>query len=191
MLLRAGQQHVGRHIPYPIRTRLRRLVGLPPKPRPWVTSEEGLLDTTGRLEDLPAHVDIVCFPIIDWDFRFQRPQQLMRSLAARGHRIFWIDPDSLLTGAHLEPGAPPRISQIENGIFRVKPGMAEACNLYTDTLSAANCDALVASLRVIAMASIIRCRLSASAGVGDAVAGHRVAGSAPSLPLSHPPFFPN
>ena len=150
MLLRAGQQHVGRHIPYPIRTRLRRLVGLPPKPRPWVTSEEGLLDTTGRLEDLPAHVDIVCFPIIDWDFRFQRPQQLMRSLAARGHRIFWIDPDSLLTGAHLEPGAPPRISQIENGIFRVKPGMAEACNLYTDTLSEANCDALVTSLRELA-----------------------------------------
>jgi GT2 family glycosyltransferase/glycosyltransferase involved in cell wall biosynthesis len=150
ILLRAGQQHLGRHIPYPIRTRLRRMVGLPPKPRPWVTSEEGLLATTGALEDRPALVDIVCFPIIDWDFRFQRPQQLMRALAARGHRVFWIDPDSLLTGAHLAPGAAPQLSRIENGIFRVKPGMAEACNLYTDTLSEANQTALVDSLRELA-----------------------------------------
>ncbi|HAC81437.1 MAG TPA: hypothetical protein DCG06_14150 [Deltaproteobacteria bacterium] len=150
VLLRAGQEHIGRHIPYPIRTRLRKMVGLPPKPRPWVVSEEGLLATTGKIEDRAASVDIICFPIIDWDFRFQRPQQLMRALAARGHRIFWIDPDSLLTGAHLEPGAAPRLSLIEKGIFRVKPGMAEACNLYTDTLNEANQAALVASLRELA-----------------------------------------
>src|SRR6185369_8130000 len=27
-------------------------------------------------------LDVVCFPIIDWDFRFQRPQQLMLQFAA-------------------------------------------------------------------------------------------------------------
>jgi GT2 family glycosyltransferase/SAM-dependent methyltransferase len=36
-----------------------------------------------------AH-DVVCFPIIDWDFRFQRPQQLMAQFAAAGHRVFYI-----------------------------------------------------------------------------------------------------
>lgn len=34
--------------------------------------------------------DVICFPIIDWDFRFQRPQQLMSQFAARGHRVFYV-----------------------------------------------------------------------------------------------------
>ncbi len=34
--------------------------------------------------------EVVCFPIIDWDFRFQRPQQLMARFAAAGHRVFYI-----------------------------------------------------------------------------------------------------
>ena len=34
--------------------------------------------------------DILCFPIIDWDFRFQRPQQLMSRFAAAGHRVFYV-----------------------------------------------------------------------------------------------------
>jgi GT2 family glycosyltransferase/glycosyltransferase involved in cell wall biosynthesis/SAM-dependent methyltransferase len=36
-----------------------------------------------------AH-DVVCLPIIEWDFRFQRPQQLMSRFAAAGHRVFYI-----------------------------------------------------------------------------------------------------
>ena len=34
--------------------------------------------------------DVICFPIIDWDFRFQRPQHLMSQFAAAGHRVFYI-----------------------------------------------------------------------------------------------------
>ena len=34
--------------------------------------------------------DVVCFPIIDWDFRFQRPQQLDGALRAAGHRVFYV-----------------------------------------------------------------------------------------------------
>jgi hypothetical protein len=34
--------------------------------------------------------DIVCFPIIEWDFRFQRPQQLMLRFATAGHRVFYL-----------------------------------------------------------------------------------------------------
>jgi len=34
--------------------------------------------------------DILCLPIIDWDFRFQRPQQLMTRFGAAGHRVFYI-----------------------------------------------------------------------------------------------------
>lgn len=34
--------------------------------------------------------DVVCLSIIDWDFRFQRPQQLMTRFAAAGHRVLYV-----------------------------------------------------------------------------------------------------
>ncbi|HXF44798.1 MAG TPA: glycosyltransferase, partial [Burkholderiaceae bacterium] len=34
--------------------------------------------------------DVFVFAIIDWHFRFQRPQQLARALARRGHRVFYL-----------------------------------------------------------------------------------------------------
>lgn len=35
-------------------------------------------------------LDILVFPVIDWHFRFQRPQQLATELARQGHRVFYI-----------------------------------------------------------------------------------------------------
>jgi GT2 family glycosyltransferase len=43
--------------------------------------------------------DIICFPIIDWDFRFQRPQQLMSQFADAGHRVFYIQQQFLPAGS--------------------------------------------------------------------------------------------
>jgi GT2 family glycosyltransferase len=37
-----------------------------------------------------AAYDIFCFPIIDWEFRFQRPQQLLTQFARAGHRVFYL-----------------------------------------------------------------------------------------------------
>ncbi len=34
--------------------------------------------------------DILCFPAIDWNFRFQRPQQLLTQFARAGHRVFYL-----------------------------------------------------------------------------------------------------
>ena len=41
-------------------------------------------------QPLAGHHDVLVFPVIDWHFRFQRPQQLARQLAERGHRIFYL-----------------------------------------------------------------------------------------------------
>ena len=39
----------------------------------------------------PATPDsVVCLPIIEWDFRFQRPQQLMLQFAKHGWRVFYV-----------------------------------------------------------------------------------------------------
>ena len=34
--------------------------------------------------------DIIVFPIIDWYYRFQRPQQIAVRLASHGHRVFYL-----------------------------------------------------------------------------------------------------
>ena len=39
----------------------------------------------------PRRLDVICFPIIEWSFRYQRPQQLMSQFAAHGHRVFYIN----------------------------------------------------------------------------------------------------
>jgi polysaccharide pyruvyl transferase CsaB len=39
---------------------------------------------------LAAKHDVVCLPIIDWGFRWQRPQQIASRFAAAGHRVFYV-----------------------------------------------------------------------------------------------------
>lgn len=39
---------------------------------------------------LVATYDVLCFPVIDWEFRFQRPQQLLTQFARTGHRVFYL-----------------------------------------------------------------------------------------------------
>lgn len=36
--------------------------------------------------------DLVFFPPIDWDYRYQRPQQLAKELGRKGHRVFYVAP---------------------------------------------------------------------------------------------------
>jgi polysaccharide pyruvyl transferase CsaB len=45
--------------------------------------------------------DIVILAIFDFEFRFQRPQQIAAQFARRGHRVFWVSPARFLL-----PGTP-------------------------------------------------------------------------------------
>lgn len=38
----------------------------------------------------PTRYDVIVFPIIDWHFRFQRPQQIASQFAQNGHRVFYL-----------------------------------------------------------------------------------------------------
>src|SRR5688500_5305033 len=47
----------------------------------------GLKPTLRSAQALPP---IICLPIIEWDFRFQRPQQLMMRFANAGYRVVYV-----------------------------------------------------------------------------------------------------
>ena len=40
-----------------------------------------------------SRLTFMIFPVIDWHFRFQRPQQLAKALGERGHRVLYVSPD--------------------------------------------------------------------------------------------------
>lgn len=64
---------------------------LRPLPKPAIDGTTQVVERGATIStDLPKQYDIVCFPIIDWDFRFQRPQQLLTQFARDGHRVFYI-----------------------------------------------------------------------------------------------------
>src|SRR5437773_7110373 len=44
--------------------------------------------------------DIFVFPVIDWDYRFQRPQHLSLEFARSGHRVFYISTKFLRSEEH-------------------------------------------------------------------------------------------
>ncbi|WP_312162907.1 glycosyltransferase [Massilia timonae] len=61
--------------------------------------------------------DILIFPPIDWDYRYQRPQQIANGLASLGHRVFYIAPSFI----NSESFAPGSIYDIPHpGVFLIK-----------------------------------------------------------------------
>jgi GT2 family glycosyltransferase/glycosyltransferase involved in cell wall biosynthesis len=51
----------------------------------------------------PRKYDIIVLAIIDFDFRFQRPQQLAVRFAREGHRVFWVSPTRYLPSSSSRP----------------------------------------------------------------------------------------
>ncbi len=90
----------------------------------------------------PQTFDVICFPIIDWDFRYQRPQQLMTQFALAGHRVFYVRPTFRRHGAAFE------ISVKGPNLYEVSLFGPDR-NLYTDKLSSADVTQLLSSLAAL------------------------------------------
>ena len=91
--------------------------------------------------------DIVCFPIISWDYRFQRPQQLMRQFAVAGHRVFYLSYEFRTKG---EPCILRLLAEhifevsLRGSHFKVRQGL----------LDEDSCQTLIASLAELRTASL-------------------------------------
>ncbi len=88
-------------LPRPLAKFLRR--SLAPVPKADLLVQ--LKPSARRTDAVPARpsgrYDVVVFSIIDWDFRFQRPQQLGTQFGRHGHRVFYLS-----TTQFLAPGGP-------------------------------------------------------------------------------------
>jgi polysaccharide pyruvyl transferase CsaB len=83
--------------------------------------------------------DVVCFPIIDWDFRFQRPQQLMSRFASAGHRVFYLSQEFRASGA------PYVIVEKSHNVYGVSL-CGQPRNVYTESLNDRSRDELFNSI---------------------------------------------
>lgn len=76
--------------------------------------------------------DIVCFSIIDWDFRFQRPQQIMTQFTRNGHRVFYIKHTKSLP---INASESFRIRTVAPNIFEVELKFLHRLNIYSDIVN--------------------------------------------------------
>lgn len=77
-----------------------------------------VLAEQGWVEDTTAALpyDIVCFPVVDWEFRWQRPQQMMTYWARRGRRVFYLRVTDVLP----EGGPPMVVTPLADNVWEVR-----------------------------------------------------------------------
>jgi len=98
---------------------------------------------TETADSLPKRkYDIVIFAIFDFEFRFQRPQQVAVQFARMGHRIFWISPRRFLP----EPAAAPyEAVPLRENMWEVHL-RGDPPNLYQGRMTAGDAAGYAASL---------------------------------------------
>ena len=135
-----------RHLPGPIEKTLRSFKRLlTSRSVPLTVSVDGIAkhaDTGNDAETFdrsPGCFDILVFPVIDWHYRFQRPQQLARQLALKGHRIFYLS-------TTFESSELPEFNALESpaaNVALVRLAVPDAHpNIYQDLLTGTQRDLL-------------------------------------------------
>jgi GT2 family glycosyltransferase/SAM-dependent methyltransferase len=85
--------------------------------------------------------DVICLPIIDWFFRYQRPQQILSQFAQNGARVFYINPKFLDN-----QGGEFQCREIKEGIFDVAIEANPRLSIYQDPIDEVSLEKMAASL---------------------------------------------
>lgn len=85
--------------------------------------------------------DIICFSIIDWEFRYQRPQQMMAQFAAQGRRVFYISISRFQ--AYNES---VRVEFIRKNIYEIQLSAHHIPDLYGENIGEENLSPMLSSL---------------------------------------------
>ncbi|HVQ36099.1 MAG TPA: glycosyltransferase, partial [Pyrinomonadaceae bacterium] len=86
-------------------------------------------ETVEAVPQTTSPYDVIMFPIIDWGFRFQRPQQLASQFAEDGHRVFY-----LRTTFH-QGGVAANAVEIARRIFDVQVPGPTHVSIYRDEIN--------------------------------------------------------
>ncbi len=91
----------------------------------------------------PARADVICFSIVDWKFRYQRPQQIISQFAAHGHRVFYIRLDGILP-TYVEPRF--SVNKLKENVYQVTLAAHRQTWINQEDIKGANAGELLASL---------------------------------------------
>ncbi|MGA2465064.1 MAG: glycosyltransferase [Thermodesulfobacteriota bacterium] len=87
---------------------------------------------------IPSGIDFFIFPIIDWELRYQRPQQIAERLANKGNRIFYFRttfieaPKRMLSPKDISSMV--KIEEYKGDIYLITLVSHKTYNLYRDSL---------------------------------------------------------
>ncbi len=105
-------------------------VWMPPTPLPSSepSAEADRSPRAGTRIRLPkaTRYDVVILPIIEWDFRFQRPQQLAVQLAEKGHRVVYA------STVFRSADDAIKTRQLSHGVIEVTLPAGRPLNVYQD-----------------------------------------------------------
>ena len=81
------------------------------------------------------------FPVIDWNFRIQRPQQIAKEFAKSNHKIIYFS-----TAFHYSKTAGYLFHEVDKNILGITLMLNETKNMYTDKLNSENINFLLQSI---------------------------------------------
>ncbi|WP_052380302.1 glycosyltransferase [Paenibacillus camerounensis] len=86
----------------------------------------------------PKSYDIFRFPVINWNFRWQRPQQISKQFAESGHRVFYFSVDVTPLGkdnlSYAEVADNVSIIEVENNVWVIRLCTKNNMSVYKDRI---------------------------------------------------------
>jgi len=85
--------------------------------------------------------DVICFPIINWDYRIQRSQHLLRKFSQNGHRVFYLKTNLR------NLSEPYQIKLLEDNIYEIELNSPKFFDIYKDKFNKNLVDELISSFQ--------------------------------------------
>jgi len=93
--------------------------------------------------------DVICFSIIDWSFRYQRPQQIMSQFSAQGHRVFYIS----LSHFHAATSrSKVSVRGIKENIYEISLTAQRRFDIYAEVIEGKDAELMLSSLDELRLA---------------------------------------
>ena len=122
----------------------------PIKPKKYVkstSSESTIIEQNPLIDELSKQKlekkDIVCFPIINWDFRSQRPQHILSQFAQKGHRIFYFRTSLRNLSKTYQ------INKISDNIFEVEVSFDHYFEIYKDRFNDKLIQSFISNFKIL------------------------------------------